>query len=327
LYENLKDFTFETKIVELTYENAVIIQKWKLYENSLTDEEVESLKLLIQQVDLAVKSFGDGGAFMRLSSLSPKDAIVYKEYIQKLKDQFTEDLKEVISIDHNGIVSPFDKPTAEKIFLQSLKNCLKVHSGVEVFSLLKSSARVSKDFALFFELPKESWCNNIIIRKWMEIDLAMEFRGICSSNKLTAISQYVDTIYFEELDTKDENSGKLPIPILEQILEFWENVKHLIPFDSCCVDFAVFPHKVIIVELNPLDVYTGSALFSWKEDADILVDGLQEEPFVFTRVLKKEEYKGMVYEEWQDVITGSYSKLKQKLEDEFRTNTTTCLLY
>jgi len=141
----------------------------------------------------------------------------------------------------------------------------------------------------------------------------MEFRSFCVEGKLTCICQYAHEIIFSEL--KDEkNPGRIPAEIVKRILDFWEGEKigEKLVFKTCCVDFAVLPDKVMIIEINPLDVYTGSALFNWNKDADIVVDGIKEEPFVETRVALLEHRKGCVYAEWEDLIRRTVAEFRKE---------------
>jgi len=102
------------------------------------------------------------------------------------------------------------------------------------------------------------------VREFNLIPTEGEFRGFVYKKNLTAVSQYDSHCYFPEL-VKNKDT------IAKNFVEFHKSIKHLIEPESYIVDFAILKNGTIkIVELNPFGEYTGSALFSWKEDIDII---------------------------------------------------------
>merc|ERR1712137_110465 len=116
-----------------------------------------------------------------------------------------------------------------------------------------------------------------IIREWFNIPTWAEFRGFVYGRKFTALSQYFDSCYFEELQEAKEKIENL-------ITEFFEKkLKALVPLENYIIDFAITESwEVFVIELNPYNPNTDSCLFSWSRDAELLKEG----PFEF-RILDK----------------------------------------
>ncbi|XP_065886483.1 uncharacterized protein [Dysidea avara] len=78
---NLKGHTFETEFVELTTAEIDAMVRGSQFldmEKSLTDDQQVALVELEKKLDTAIKKFGGVGAFVKLSTRSPKDAIFYR---------------------------------------------------------------------------------------------------------------------------------------------------------------------------------------------------------------------------------------------------------
>merc|ERR1711862_472425 len=92
------------------------------------------------------------------------------------------------------------------------------------------------EFAL---VNRDSFNTNIIIRRWVDIDIDMEFRGFYCNGKLNALSQYNYIVVFDELSSNNEFQQK----ICNQITEFFYNeVKPVLDekgFKRYIVDFAL----------------------------------------------------------------------------------------
>lgn len=79
--------------------------------------------------------------------------------------------------------------------------------------------------------------------------------------------RYYHTCYFPQLKEDFPN-------IVKRIREYFEkDLKELIPFESYIIDFAVLEDRIMVIELNPFSIATDPALFSWKEDKEILESG------------------------------------------------------
>ena len=90
---------------------------------------------------------------------------------------------------------------------------------------------------------------------------------------MTAISQYNFLCYFKEVD---ENKFE----IQKKILSFFDNLK--ISQQNYILDLHVNDEEIKVIELNPFENATGTCLFNWKKDFEILKNG----PFEFRINLK-----------------------------------------
>ena len=113
-----------------------------------------------------------------------------------------------------------------------------------------------------------------------------ELRAFVYQGKLTALSQYYTNCYFASIPEREE-------AIVASVTRFHETLLQLVPstLPSYIIDLVVFEDAekakdvgsgVTLVELNPWSEKTGSALFSWSTEEDIL---LGKAPFEF-RYLK-----------------------------------------
>jgi len=153
------------------------------------------------------------------------------------------------------------------------------------------SFRTLDDVQIRLNYHDKLWELKLVIRQWVDFDIAYELRGFVCNNQFTALSQYYYDCYFDVLVQQKDL-------IVASVQHYWENearsvepsigaslfeglancVRHQVkgkpPYDSYVIDFTVLPHRgdlaegellpVTIVELNPFDEYTDSALFNWK---------------------------------------------------------------
>jgi len=149
---------------------------------------------------------------------------------------------------------------------------MKVHSCDEAIELLMYSSRAVSDIKRAIDfLHKSPWNLKIIVRDFVEMPIQFELRGFVHKQSLNALSQYYVDCYFEELlQRKDEITTKIQI--------FFEEVKDKILIESYIIDFVILADGTVkIVELNPFSRSTGSCLFDWIKDKDLIENG----PFEF----------------------------------------------
>jgi len=238
---------------------------------------------MANKVDKAIQNLGseEDGVFIRMSSRSPKDAVIDNQslILPIIKEEFKNiDLDNVHEI--------------EKALCYSLLKAQRIYSGKQAFDLLLyRSVRTRWDVENSLNY-QDIWRNSIIVRKWVDIKIDMEFRGFVHNKELTALCQYSHDLYFPDLEEKIES-------IVPRIEEFFEQVKNIIPYDDFTIDFIVLD-KVYIVELNPFDSYTGPALFNYKDEEDL--NSLLKRPLTI-RIKMEKDYKQAIANEWDDVIT------------------------
>jgi hypothetical protein len=205
-YEDLKEFTFKTKIIQITKEEAITILKCherykKTGEIKLLTKELESLKELFSKVDAGLTEFNNQ-AFLKMSSRSPKDV---------MNEKFDSLVKSEIS--KNKINDENETCFA---ILRAACLLLQVKNTLEVVDLLIRSERVNSDFES--ELERKEFKISLILREWIDIHPDLEFRGFFYKGNFTCLSQYNYTVYFQHvIDNKQI--------IQQRIQEFYEEIK------------------------------------------------------------------------------------------------------
>jgi hypothetical protein len=111
-----------------------------------------------------------------------------------------------------------------------------------------------------------------VIQQWSaEIGMRREVRAFCYRGRVTAVSQ---DPFWKKLGWREQYSNGFA----QAILDVWGRVKGFLPFDTCTVDLLMTPPgdttgwKARIVEFNGFGAHlnTGSGLFHWVNDTDIL---------------------------------------------------------
>ena len=113
----------------------------------------------------------------------------------------------------------------------------------------------------------------LVFLRWApDICLEKEFRVFCCSGRVTAVSQ---DIWWEPMGWRERYSEGFA----ESIVSTWNQVKDRLPFDTCTMDVTMTPSsttatgwKAAIIEFGAFGKHlnTGSDLFHWVRDADIL---------------------------------------------------------
>ena len=172
----------------------------------------------------------------------------------------------------------------------SADNTLLCRTPGDIYLLLKSSDFVTHDLEHPFdgcidegvpapgsELDPANIQYALVLRKWFQINPAMEFRCFVRGRRLLAASQR-EPAHFEFLHS-------LKRELLFCIREFFdENLKHTFPDDSFVFDVyipmtdAAEKRKTWLVDINPFAPCTDPLLFSWAELLQLPGDGRQPRP-------------------------------------------------
>ena len=101
----------------------------------------------------------------------------------------------------------------------------------------------------------------------------MEFRGFVYKNKLNALSQYDDITFSERVRDNKAEIGRLIQELFEAVIS-----PKLEGHENYIIDFFVdFEHKkVFVIELNPFHIGAGPALFTWKDNRELFMNGAFE---------------------------------------------------
>ena len=279
-YSEIEHLTFQTRFVPVDVETA---RAWRVYNRggTLNPEDAQKMDSLRERISLQVKPFVDGAdghgtvtgrAFVRLSTRSPKDAV---DVVPALRVKLVNMLRQRLSRDDE------DDPNKQ---LTALQDCfgelMSVTSAEEALDLIQFSSRCVSDLVrlldYYDDLP--SWDLQVIVREFVPVPAASEFRCFVHRGQLTAVSQYFAQSFFPDINVDDTE---------RRIKAFFaEQCASTITLESYILDLAVCPEKIWIIELNPFARTTGACLFDWDTDASLLEGS---EPFEI-RVVK--EVKG-----------------------------------
>jgi hypothetical protein len=281
-YDSVKEYTFETEFIEISsLEAEALIAAYEDPNGKLGKYTIE-YKILLLHLEKTLDQFIDSkiGAFIKLSSRSPKDAVFKLPHLPQL----IQDAKKQGGMDKNLTIT--------HIFHQALK----VLNGKEAMFLLTNSQRIYHDLtSLLLESDKDHPFKLVLaVRKWIQIYPGFEFRGFVYQNKLNALTQYFETICVPELvKTKEFVQGRITTlfskigPLLKKL-------------DNYVIDFCMLKDgKIMLIELNHFSPTTGTALFS-KEDYNGL---FRSGPLEF-RIHEKDDEK--VGEKMSKILSSMY---------------------
>ncbi|GAM17294.1 hypothetical protein SAMD00019534_004690, partial [Acytostelium subglobosum LB1] len=172
---------------------------------------------------------------------------------------------------------------------------LKCTTPSDVILLLKSSDFINNDLAQF-ELSKELKDQHItpytlVLRKYHNLYLSMEFRCFVRGNKLVGISQRDTSTFYNFLPAKK-------MAIEQAIQEFFiENICRQFDDESYCFDvYITKENRVWLVDFNPIHPTTDSLLFDWyelypKEDLVLASSTTSEEEEETVKQLERFEFR------------------------------------
>ena len=350
---SLKEHTFETEFVELSETEIDAMVRGSQFlgiEKPLSSDQQLALDELEKRLDTAIGKFGDAGAFVKLSTRSPKDAIFYRNDVDfvteirlaivnelEIEGQMAEasfqrthsfrksgktelkgDEKPKSEEDNNAIpksllrqkseneafdVNPVHKEPLKNAALRAFTRIMstrnRVRNGKEAMYLLRHSLRIKEDLQQLNTWNKIAGLKvSISVRKWEAVVArhpGMEFRGFVYDNKLNAVSQYDDVLYYPNVVRYKE-------VICTRIKAFFEqHVKEALQeHKNYVVDFFVGPEKVFLIEINPFHNGAGACLFTWREHREVFMNG----PFEF-RVVESPQ---------DDCLTALHATWQKQLE-------------
>lgn len=248
-------------------------------------------------IRLSNRSPKDGHKVNHDSNIGQSTSLEYKENVDiNANDQFIQfcqnSMKSLLVNNGNDAMSLL--LTSRRIFddLQCVINIDKFPFKYLYFEKIMHRYRNINDNMNIVEFKSNenikdnfSICDvKIAIRKF-ETDLKMdhEFRCFVYNGQMTAISQYNHYCYFSYLN---ENKNKLN-EYKNCIIKYWSNkIKPVIKHDKYVIDIAILDkcdqnltrygndcdskYDCVVIELNPFVDTTGSCLFDWKKDENIL---------------------------------------------------------
>ncbi|KAJ2891252.1 hypothetical protein MKZ38_000691 [Zalerion maritima] len=153
----------------------------------------------------------------------------------------------------------------------------------------------------------------LIVQRWSpDIELQREIRVFCCGGRVTAISQ---DIWWEKAGWRDRYSQGF----VQAITDVWASAKEHVPFDACTMDTLMTPPSggrpwsAKIIEFNGFGAHlnTGSDLFHWVRDADVLQG---KTPGVTVRFV--DDWENSLSMQDTDTVVASSSSEAQTLDDE-----------
>jgi len=287
-YPNIREYTFETVFLDVDSkschaitkyaESARLIRQSINFQSTLEDrlfiheeaakhlpvskENFDLLDALEKKLDNAIKSFGEDGAFVKLSTRSPKDTAIQLHSIRVF-------IAESIRKDMERTGGQMDDNEWHRCgvsaFVDACCKVLRVRNGTEAMSLILHSDRVYSDITRMELTNADDSKLQIAVRRWdPRVVPALEFRSFVYNHAMTACTQYYKLIYDPFLA---EHSKE----ISDAIVSFHDQyIKPRITVPNYTVDFAITADlkNVICVELNNLPPSAGTALFKWDNPKD-----------------------------------------------------------
>eukprot|EP01091_Cochliopodium_minus_P017696 TRINITY_DN6999_c0_g1_i2.p1 TRINITY_DN6999_c0_g1~~TRINITY_DN6999_c0_g1_i2.p1 ORF type:complete len:341 (-),score=95.99 TRINITY_DN6999_c0_g1_i2:22-972(-) len=303
-YDQIKDYTPKTIFFEVTKEEAVV---WKFHNmgKKLDENGAKTLEGLKQKMEKSVKEFEKTGAFVRLSTRSPKDAV--DKIPNKIIPFIIQNLKEMK-------IKKKDQDFSSQLLAlrKSFFSAMKVTNSDEAFDLIMYSSRTVSDIVRALNYSHLcDWHMKVIVREFVELNLEGEMRGFVYKNKLTALSQYYCDLYIPFLSKNKK-------VISEKIQSFFvDKIKEIVKEDNYVVDFVINKEKdnwdIKIVELNPFSQSTGACLFDWKKDKELIYSETPESAFEF-RVCDKEvskKAKNLIVP-WYHLVESAFEQMNKK---------------
>eukprot|EP01126_Amoeba_proteus_P006191 TRINITY_DN12150_c0_g1_i1.p1 TRINITY_DN12150_c0_g1~~TRINITY_DN12150_c0_g1_i1.p1 ORF type:complete len:341 (+),score=75.12 TRINITY_DN12150_c0_g1_i1:453-1475(+) len=270
-YPLIQPYTFPTLFIDLTLLEAKSLVRYRnlsvqsgagrkfICSKAQETQILNCIKTVEEKIDEGIAALGaTSGAFVRLSSRSPKDAITSELY-----DMF---LVEREALKNQGYQ---EGPVMDRVaFTRANVRILRVTSGKQAMKLFLNSNRVHEDLRGMCSttcLKDDSQTlTHIVVRKWEEILPEFEFRCFVYNHSITAITQYYKSTFVPQMvEMKEE--------IQEMIHEFFSvQIKNRIPVENYVLDLAVIPasKQIWVVEINNPPPVAGQALFDWKNEED-----------------------------------------------------------
>ena len=242
------------------------------------------------------------GCFVKLSCRSAKDVTLSgPRFEQRYKEISEREASKLENLTEHEIMN-----LKIQWLYKAHTQAMRIYTAEEALSLLLQSRRIYWDLTFDLKFP-EKFSTHIIIRKWENIPLESEYRIFVKSGKVTAISQYFTQIYFPAISQQKD-------VIKNEILAFWEKIRPLlmappINLSEFVIDFAWIANestgdkKYVVLELNPLNVSTGAALFNWESEKDSdIIDGLLPMEFRINEKSVAHFQRNKVHPDWVPYI-------------------------
>ncbi|KAH3759852.1 hypothetical protein Pelo_8324 [Pelomyxa schiedti] len=233
----------------------------KYVQEHMPNDQKHLLLELRERLDECIKRY-PSGAFVKLSSRSPKDSPLFCDHtIAIMKEMFTAfpSASEVplnVALNDEAIV-----------FARASVKALRVCNGEEAMKLITRSTRVYSDLTLArVKADAGTLAMKMVVREFCDSILPeWEFRVWVANGKLTGATQYHSDLYVRAIHQNQ-------VAIQDLIKTFFETVHPTIPCSSYTMDLALSPDMALsgirIVEINPPPPIAGGCLYNWDNPSD-----------------------------------------------------------
>jgi len=242
--------------------------------------------------------------FIRMSTRSPKDACDKPLFRQKLLSLMTQRFT-----NSDGSLNEEYKDLNQRLI--GLRECfskvLCASTCDQMLDLLSFSERCVSDLKRLIDHKHllEEWNLFLVIREFEFIPICNEYRCFVHQSKLTAITQYFPHCYFpKKIKEKKEQIRKMIVDYYNNVFLVECSLVNKELTDSYILDLNVEVEsgKIIIIELNPFSITTGSGFFDWTKDKDILYgDANCDYPEIRVR-MKLEKHLSAVLSQWDPLL-------------------------
>jgi hypothetical protein len=274
-YDIIEPFTFKTIFVPISRKDAELLQ---LFNRGKLEDKQEFNKNIVEPLSAAISKFPQG-AFVRLSTRSPKDAV---DKVLKFTTLLSKYIDNAQTLNDRYI---------------GVKRCffevMKCNNATQALELISYSARSISDIKRALEYTDNDL--NFVVREFKEFNPLFEFRGFVKDKKLVAVTQYDKTSFHPAIAFGKDS-------IAQQIQTFYTTkIRDILPFGQCIIDFALSKNNTYVVELNPYGTSTGCGLFDWEKDIRVLSGELPFEIRVVEKPLQ-DEYLEAYLRPWEKPI-------------------------
>jgi hypothetical protein len=234
------------------------------------------------------QAYLDAFSFARWSSmktdavmvpLPPNDRIAMEELARRqvlggsaVQDSDLHKLSEALFSDLQVAIERVGGKAFAKTAEKSAKNdvILKGHTtGLSILKELTSSEDVLKQSLGRGATGRRQTARYLVVQPWQEnISKCNEFRVVITNKEVTAVSQ--QTWACSVGHTIETATACIP-----PILRLWySDLLPLCPYADCVLDVYVADSSAHLIEINPCGFWgsSGSALFHWVYDRDVLLD-------------------------------------------------------
>jgi len=227
-------------------------------------KQKEVVSMLCKRLDQILQKC-ENGAFVRLSTRSPKDAALLSSRLyDRLETLYKQTKKSGLDFSQQQCLN----------FYRASSECLKVINSIEAVDFLLRSERTEIDLQFARLKQQKELRVHLVIREWIDINPLNEFRMFVVKGVPTSCTQYHrECLVPEFIERRDW--------IKEHLLKFFDHhIKDTFShIEKYSVDFNIDldSAKIWMIEVNHFPPIAGTGMFTWKNKDDRLQ--IEEGPF------------------------------------------------